>query len=202
VGDGAATNQAFFSLNDFIAAEGGTNYLPLGTQQFTAQVLGGSQQVFSQTYSVAFPANFSAGSATPETLNAGWTTTLPASAITANSVTLNASVNPNGVPAAVYFQWGATASYGNFTGTNTLTTSLNTAQAVAMAISGLLPGTTIHYQVVAVSSTGDQLRRRFNRGNGHPAAAGHHDGGLRHQRDHGDVERLDQSRGRGDDGLL
>jgi phosphodiesterase/alkaline phosphatase D-like protein len=154
VGDGAGANQAFFSVNDFIAAAGGTNYLPAGNQQFTAHVLGLSQQGLSQTYSVAFSTSFSVGSATQEVLGGGSATTLAASAITASSAILNASVNPGGAPTTVYFQWGGTTSYGNLTASNVLTANLNTTQPVALGISGLLPGTTNHFQVVAVNSAG------------------------------------------------
>ena len=154
VGDGAGANQAFFSLNDFIAAAGGTNYLPVGNQQFTAHVLGLSPQGLSKTYTVAFSTNFSVGSATPEVLGGGSATTLAASAITAGSATLNASVNPNGAPTTVYFEWGATTNYGSVTSSDVLSANLNTAQPVALGIGGLLPGATIHFQVVAVNSAG------------------------------------------------
>ena len=71
VGDGAATNQAFFSVADLIAAEGGTNFLPVGNQEFIATVLGPSAQGLAQTYSVVFPTNFLVASATSGTLGGG-----------------------------------------------------------------------------------------------------------------------------------
>jgi hypothetical protein len=71
VGDGAATNQAFFSVADLMAAAGGTNYLPAGNQEFTATVLGTSGHGLSQSYSVVFPTNFLIGSATSGTLGGG-----------------------------------------------------------------------------------------------------------------------------------
>jgi hypothetical protein len=60
VGDGTPTNQAFFNLGDLLAASGATNYLPTGSQTFTATVLGTSNNV-SQTYSLIIPTNFSVG---------------------------------------------------------------------------------------------------------------------------------------------
>jgi len=71
VGDGAATNQAFFSVADLLAAAGGTNYLPVGTQEFIATVLGPAARGLSQTYSLVFPTNFLVGSATAGVLGAG-----------------------------------------------------------------------------------------------------------------------------------
>ncbi|HXR06721.1 MAG TPA: hypothetical protein VN765_05290, partial [Candidatus Acidoferrum sp.] len=71
VGDGAATNQAFFSVADLIAAAGGTNYLAAGNQEYTATVLGPSGHGQSQTYSLVFPTNFLIGSATSGTLGGG-----------------------------------------------------------------------------------------------------------------------------------
>jgi hypothetical protein len=81
-------------------------------------------------------------------------TTLAASDITATNATLNAIVNPDGASTGVYFQWGATTNYSNWTETTTLTESLNTAQAVAIPIGGLPPGSTNHFQAVAVNSAG------------------------------------------------
>lgn len=43
VGDGVGTNQAFFNLNDLFTLAGGTNFGPLGQQQFAADVLGTNQ---------------------------------------------------------------------------------------------------------------------------------------------------------------
>ena len=81
-------------------------------------------------------------------------TTLAASAITPTNATLNASVTPNGGATAVYFRWGPTTAYGHFSATNTLAASVDSAQAVAAGIIGLIPGSTNHYQAVAVNSAG------------------------------------------------
>jgi hypothetical protein len=61
VGDGVGTNQAFFNLSDLIAASGNTNYLPLGNQEFIAEVLGSSANTISQTYSLNFTTDFLIG---------------------------------------------------------------------------------------------------------------------------------------------
>jgi uncharacterized protein YfaP (DUF2135 family) len=86
--------------------------------------------------------------------NAPTVTTLAATAVTSAGATLNATANPNGGPASVYFEYGPTTAYGNFSTTNTLASNLEDAQAVALAITGLLPGTTNHFQAVVQNSLG------------------------------------------------
>ncbi len=70
VGEGASSNQAFFNVNDLIAASGGTNYSPLGSQLFTAAILGSSSSGLRQTYSLIFSNNFSVGQSSSITLGA------------------------------------------------------------------------------------------------------------------------------------
>jgi hypothetical protein len=92
------------------------------------------------------------GSSTAET--APTVITLAASDITGVSALLNASVTPNNAPATAYFQWGPTTNYGNFSSSNALTANLSSAQSVTIAVSGLVPGTTNHFQAVALNSVG------------------------------------------------
>jgi hypothetical protein len=70
VGDGAATNQAFFNLNDLLAASGGTNYSPLGSQSFIVSVLGPSSSGLTRTYELDFSSSFSVGQASAVSLGA------------------------------------------------------------------------------------------------------------------------------------
>jgi subtilisin-like proprotein convertase family protein len=81
-------------------------------------------------------------------------TTVNAVNITATSATLQASVNPNGSPTAVYFEYGTTTSYGTLSTTNVLSGNLNTAQSVALNATGLLPGVVYHFQAVGVNGAG------------------------------------------------
>jgi hypothetical protein len=81
-------------------------------------------------------------------------TTLFASNITATGATLNAAVNPQGEPAAAFFQWGLTSSNGNITISTNLTVNLNITNTVSLPLTNLQPGTTYFYQGVAVNSTG------------------------------------------------
>jgi hypothetical protein len=77
----------------------------------------------------------------------------PATGVTASSATLNASVNPNGGATSCYFKYGQTTGYGSYSATNTLPAGTSPV-AVNSALTGLLPGTLYHYQLVANNSAG------------------------------------------------
>ena len=90
-------------------------------------------------------------------------TTLAASDIAATGGTLNAS---NGIPATVYFEWGTTTNYTNYT-PPVVYTNL-TGIVVSATLTGLQPDIPIHYQAVAYNNAGttDGGDRQFT-----PAAA-------------------------------
>jgi Bacterial Ig-like domain (group 1) len=83
-------------------------------------------------------------------------TTGGASSITANSATLNGSVNPNGSATTAYFQWGTSTNYGNTVPNPALScgSGNNTIGVSVQSLSGLAPSTTYHYRLVASSSAG------------------------------------------------
>jgi hypothetical protein len=80
-------------------------------------------------------------------------TTLAATAFGSSTATLNGTVNPQGVSTTVTFRYGTTTAYGStvnvigspFTGTSVTN--------VSAALTGLLPGTLYHYQILAANST-------------------------------------------------
>jgi len=72
---------------------------------------------------------------------------------TSSSATLNGTVNPNGRTSSVYFQYGASASYG-FTTTTQNGYTGSTTQPVSAAIAGLGPNTTYHFRLVGTNSGG------------------------------------------------
>ena len=80
-------------------------------------------------------------------------TTLPATAVTNTSATLNGTVNPNGLPTDYHFEWGPTISYGNSTPI-TAAGSGSAAVTVDANITSLTPGTTYHNRLVAQNSSG------------------------------------------------
>lgn len=76
--------------------------------------------------------------------------------LTATTVRLNARVNPHGIPATYYFEYGTDASYGNSV---PATQDADAGQdhrfgLVSQDIEGLLPNTTYHYRIVAQSTVG------------------------------------------------
>lgn len=85
--------------------------------------------------------------------NAPVAITLAASAVTGNSATLNATVNPNSLATNYYFEWGTTASYGNVT--TTLAAGSGSANLpVSAPLSGLTGGIPYHFRIVAVNADG------------------------------------------------
>ena len=81
------------------------------------------------------------------------TTTGSATDITSDSATVNGTVNANGLPATVWFEYGTTSgSYGSTSPTQSVSGSGNTT--VSIGISGLSASTTYYYRLVAQNSAG------------------------------------------------
>src|SRR5262249_40357712 len=78
--------------------------------------------------------------------------TNPATLIASYSGTLNGMVDPHGLSTTVYFQYGATTSYGLTTSVQTK--SGNTYQNLSVNISGLDANSTYHFRIVATNSAG------------------------------------------------
>jgi hypothetical protein len=79
--------------------------------------------------------------------------TLPASSLTSTSALLNATVNPNGLSTSVRFEWGTTTNYGSTTAPISIDAA-SSATNIAQTISGLQPGVTYHFRVVADNLAG------------------------------------------------
>lgn len=96
------------------------------------------------------------GDSTFTTVNGGAAPTavnLSPSNVTSNSATLFGLVNPNGLGTTAYFCWGTSAAYGNTTAPQDIGSGMDPFPAYA-DLTGLLPNTTYHYQVVASNSLG------------------------------------------------
>lgn len=78
--------------------------------------------------------------------------TLAAAGVTSSSAILNAQVAANSTSAAVWFEWGPTATYGQFTLADVLVGSA--ASPYSRTVTGLSLNTTYHYRVVAVNNAG------------------------------------------------
>lgn len=79
-------------------------------------------------------------------------TTTAASSVTASTVTLNGTVNPNGLTTSAFFQWAPTVAYGG--ATSSQSGGGTTALALSAALTGLTSSTTYHYRVVATNGAG------------------------------------------------
>ena len=80
-------------------------------------------------------------------------TTTAASNVTTTTATLNGTVNPNGASTTYYFQHGTTTSYESTT-TSTSAGSGASNETESTPITGLTPGTTYHYRIVASNAGG------------------------------------------------
>lgn len=78
-------------------------------------------------------------------------TTDAAKGVGSTSATVTATVDPDGQPATVAFQYGTTTQYGTETSGQTVAA----AGPVEQALTGLRPATTYHYRVVVRSSGGE-----------------------------------------------
>ena len=78
---------------------------------------------------------------------------LPGSGVTGTSATLNATVNPKGFPAAAWFEWGTTTSYGDHTPVTDIGSGTNDLP-FSVPLAGLTPGVTYHYCIAATNSNG------------------------------------------------
>jgi plastocyanin len=82
-------------------------------------------------------------------------TTNPATFVASFSATLNALLDPHGLPASVHFQYGTTPSYGLTTAPQNR--SGNTFQAVGANATSLTANTLYHFRVVASNSAGTAM---------------------------------------------
>jgi hypothetical protein len=80
-------------------------------------------------------------------------TTGPVTAIGPTTATVSGSVNPNGAATTWYVEYGTTTSYGSKT-SSTSAGSGTSSVSVSPMLTGLTPGTSYHYRVVATSTAG------------------------------------------------
>ena len=77
----------------------------------------------------------------------------PVTAVGPTTATVSASVNPNGTSTTWWVEYGTTTGYGKETA-KTSAGSGTSSVAVSPTLTGLTPGTSYHYRVVAASSAG------------------------------------------------
>ena len=94
------------------------------------------------------PRGLFAGAYQPDTPVTG-----AASAVSTSAATVTGTVDPEGAPVKVSFQFGTSTAYGQSTAPQTLAPG-NEATAFTSQLTGLPAGTVIHYRAVAVSDFG------------------------------------------------
>ncbi len=82
-------------------------------------------------------------------------TSEPATAVTETGATLHGTVNPEGHETTYFFNYGLTTNYGSTVPATAkkLTSPIGT-ESISEPLSGLTPGTTYHFQLVAQNSSG------------------------------------------------
>jgi len=88
-------------------------------------------------------------------------TGVSATRLTTNSITLNATINPNGSVTTAKFQSGLTNAYGTDTPITLTPNNGVTGQTVSAVITGLIPGNTYHFRVTATSPGGTTTTADF-----------------------------------------
>jgi phosphodiesterase/alkaline phosphatase D-like protein len=82
------------------------------------------------------------------------------SGITATTATLAGTVIPDGLPTTYYFQYGGSTSYGRQAPAGGAGAGIGAVHEAA-ALSGLEPGTTYHYRIVAINEDNGTLQAGF-----------------------------------------
>jgi streptogramin lyase len=79
----------------------------------------------------------------------------PAEAVEQSTATLAGTVNPRGAATTYHFDWGTSAAYGNQAPVADASVgSDSTEHSLSQALTGLTPGTTYHYRIVASDCEG------------------------------------------------
>jgi hypothetical protein len=83
-------------------------------------------------------------------------TTRSATSVGTTRATVRGGVNPRSASTTYYFEFGLTAAYGTQTSPRSLSAGTRT-RSVRATLTGLQPGTTYHYRVVAKNANGEAL---------------------------------------------
>lgn len=81
-----------------------------------------------------------------------------------NGAVLYGTVSTGGLPAIYAFEYGPTTKYGSYTKLGSIPAGRTGAQPVYVAITGLKPGTTYHYQLVGAARSSSSVRAAYDLG--------------------------------------
>jgi len=158
VGSGTLSGSASVAAPFSIISGGSYNLTAGQSQSVTVRFSPAAAQFYSQN--VTFTGG---GGATRQVTGTGTSAgaaptvaTGSATSVTSSSVTLNGTVNPNGLATTIFFQWGTTTSYGNQTGSQSVGSGTSLL-GVSANLSGLSTGTTYHYRIVGSNSNGTNV---------------------------------------------
>ena len=107
--------------------------------------------IYTNTYTVTDASANTARATRTVAVGAPVVTTLPATNLLNDTATLNGTVNPGGSATVAWFEWGTSVGYENTTGPVKVGSGTSPV-AVNASLSGLTPGVTYHYRVVATNS--------------------------------------------------
>ena len=155
VNPNGSTTRVWFLYVDPQSHTNQTGFITISTAQtFSMTVNGLSPDTTYNFYVVAYNAfgtvsgtryYFTTGSAPPTAQ------TLPATAITTNSATLNGLVSPQSSDTFAFFQYGPTGSYGN----ESTYTNCRLTTNISFVLAGLPPASTWHYRLIASNALGE-----------------------------------------------
>ncbi len=142
-----------------IASGGGSGTLaPEATRTVTVAFSPSSAGSRSATLEVTSNAGLASTSLSGAGVDVPNATTEAATQVTAEGATLNGTVNPNGAETTVTFEYGLTTDYGTTAPAEESPLPAGTGgQAVSASITGLQPGVTYHYRVVASNTAGETV---------------------------------------------
>src|SRR5436190_13310714 len=92
-----------------------------------------------------------AGAAPAAAASAPSASTGPVTSVAPTTATVSGSVNPNGTATTWYVEYGISTSYGSNT-SSVSAGSGSSSVAISATLTGLKPGTSYHYRVVATSA--------------------------------------------------
>jgi uncharacterized repeat protein (TIGR01451 family) len=165
-GNGWTANLTNLTSTRSDALPAGSNYPPITV---TVNVFAGALASVTNVATVSGGGDVSSTNNTasdPTTILAAaapTATTGMATALGTTTASLNGTVNPNGQPATVQFQYGTDTNYGSVTAVSGTITG-STAQAASATLTGLLSGMTYHFRVTATNVLGASagLDQTFN----------------------------------------